>query len=477
MRRRTTTSPGDSKNDRGSTTSSLPAAGWASVAVVPLYSDPANSLPLVPSLAPSHSTHPGTKHPTFFPASPPLDLSTKEASAKQPNPPGNISTPARLRHLSRKAERAAANEAAAIPLPVFTIHREEWLTGIAATLCHLRWHAANVVVGVSNGEDAAAVEAIMLAAPHAPGKVEVLRMNTVKVDSLTPDAPEKDESGVPKRGMTTTTSSPEVRTGSRAPDEPRSRAADDASLALDLMQHLKSGLQQQQHANSPASRGSGGYAELSSDIGSISCMEALSWSSAELVYFTLPTRLPIFNRGAFVDASALVAPFAYVSPQPLVLEESRGNQDKSTESGDDEGGADSKAVDIRRQMVFNTVGAWRLPDAAVDVSNNGDRSEGNFQADRSSIGSNFGSSSSGGDMHKSTRKDPTVEESICAAEARELVSWAGGGEQPNSRGGSQGAEGQRWQLAFLSPVCVAGDETIGATMRERHAGGGAGHKR
>jgi len=126
-------------------------------------------------------------------------LSTKEASAKQPNPPGNISTPARQRHLSRKAERVAANQAAAIPLPVFTIHQEEWLTLIAATLCHLRWHAANVVVGVSNGENAAAVEAMMLAALHASGKVEVLRMNTVTVDPLTPNAPEKDESGAPKR--------------------------------------------------------------------------------------------------------------------------------------------------------------------------------------------------------------------------------------------------------------------------------------
>ena len=182
--------------------------------------------------------------------------------------------------------------------------------------------------------------------------------------------------------MTTTTSSAEVRTGSRASDEPRSRAVDDAILVFDLMQYLKSGLQrrrqqqQQQQVYSPASRGRGGHAELSSDIDSISYMEALSWSSDELIYFTLPTRLPIFNRGSFVDASALVAPFAYVSPQPLVPEESRGNQDESTESGNEEGGADSKAIDIRRQMTFNTVGAWRLPDAAVDVSNNGDQSEG-----------------------------------------------------------------------------------------------------
>ena len=32
-------------------------------------------------------------------------------------------------------------------------------------------------------------------------------------------------------------------------------------------------------------------------------------------------------------------------------------------------------------------------------------------------------------------------------------------------------------VGFLSPACVAGDETIGAAMRERHAGGGGGHRR
>ena len=412
-RRSSTTGTSSSGDDHDS--GSLSTAGRATVAAMPFYSDPTRSLLLVPSLAPSYSAQPDTKYPTFFPASPPRESFKEEPIAQQVSAT-NISTHVSHHQISNKATRAAASEAAAVPLPVFTMDREEWLAGTAATLCHLRWHVTTVVVGVSNEEDAAAVEDMVLAAPDAPSKVDVLRVNSHEVENTGSDL------------ITTTISSTEARTRSKASGKPRSEAGDDADLVLKLMGDLKAGLQPQQN-----------HAE------SVSIAGTPSWASAELVYFALPTRVPLFDHGAFVDASALVAPFAYVSPQPLVLVEASGNQEEDI--GNRRGGAYPES-------------AWRLPDGAVAVK------------DSSSTSGN-----SGGEVNESAQKATIVTESSCAAEAREVVTWADGGDQSKTGGSAQWTRGRRWPLALLSPVCVARDETIGATMRLRHTGGGGGHKR
>jgi hypothetical protein len=183
------------------------------------------------------------------------------------------------------------------------------------------------------------------------------------------------------------------------------------------------------------------------------------------VLFALPTRLPLFGRGAFAEAASLVAPFAYASPQPLVLQAtaddglSNFGARAANEAGD--GSSESSAL-----------GAWRLPDAAVAAADEGGGGGKSHKTKSSSSGGGVVASAAG-PSHAAV-----VTESTCMAEARELVTWADGGPQAEAAG-AQGPpnSSRRWPLRLVSPVCVAGDETLGPTMRLRHAGGGGGHKR